>query len=296
MQFLKVFLFLSAIVALAFCVPPPSIPKDLLEQALSHSHGAANGKRLADAMPYVDRNVARSDAELTESEFHDLVILLKQMHGPIEKLGYSEIMDLRPEIWHESRAPMTFSLPVYAFDQSGGIGSVILHGRGNFTSTIECRQDWCLFFNRRATEWAYLGGCCQDGDYSNAVYAPAVYDNALFAVKGDGKMVGFDLALVGTGRYASEAYGNSVFGPNTNVPVFVNFVNPKGLVTADVFTTKPGRQGGDVSRGTNDYSPLITTAPQPNSTAPELVIKSVAYILDPYTNEPLLMGYQDTRR
>lgn len=273
----------------SFAILPPAIPKDLLESALSRAHGEEQASRLVQHMTeHTERVTTRNLDSLSEEDFLDLLKTLNVYWKDLETIGAQEWVDRMPQLGWETRAPLSFTLPVYLLI-NGLTGPAVLHGQGTYSSTFECRHNWCLFLNRRETAWAgvppgYVG------NFTDLPHAPPVYDNALFALKKDGSMVGFDLALAQSGRYVGDNYGQSLFGANTNLPTFVSARNPRGTGSVDNFGTKPGF-GGDSSRGSNQYIPLDHIAPTPENPNPiELKIYSDSYVVDPFSNDFLLRG------
>lgn len=269
------------------CVHFPAFDVDAIHDALVEHGHHEDAKNIREKFPYAATSQARTTKSLFDfplSNFTQLVRTAKLMEPNAPQVGLERIQREWPQFWLESRAPFNYSLKVYLPDADGNYGIPILQFVGQFNTTTECRFDLgCVFFNRRSTSTV---------NFTDGSLSPPVFDQALFIPTNPGESVGVDIALSGSGVYGEAGY--TVFGPQTNIPVFRNVVNRGGLLTADTFSTDISPIGGDAGVGANYYWKTTTTDPVTQQSVAHIKIQSAFHILDPVTKAVLLLGDQRT--
>lgn len=263
MQFqLGIFLFGAMLLSVVMCIAPPHFNYDVVNEAY-RMHG---GKQDIPKNFLFRREETGHAQKRTEQQLsiNQRIKIARMICGTDEKYFYRDIKQFWEQTWLENAKNMTFNLVLYAdFDGDEQFTDPILEQYGEFNVSLDCNfERGCVYINPRKTYSTIPGTNITIASENTAVFT--------FLRSGSVSMLcGFDSQLAGAGINGN---GDVIF------PIFLNVLNPDGMITGDVFSTAHGKADGGV--GSNYYSHGVF--PGPNGTATtDLAIYSRFDIINP---------------
>lgn len=246
----------------------PVYDYDILNDAY-HTH---TGEQLRRGMGNVRSNLPRTLPELDQDDIDDLIDAAEDACGLGNKVYPIDIKESWPQIWLETRMPLSYKLNIYFPSPADDLPFIkILSAFGDFNSSlIKSSKKTFAILSERTSQFLF----------DNGTITPPTKDQAVFVFRRSGagaaaELCGIDTALVGTGTYGKS---EGIIGSS---PIFKNVLNDQGLNTADTFTTNVPSTGtgADAGVGSNYY----ITSNDADAGTTSITIYSSFDLIDPST-------------